>query len=73
MEEIEQSILQFKVDKTSGLDNIPAELLKSNSNTVAHLPYSILQNIWATEQIPAEWKMRLIMKIPKKGDPSLCK
>ena len=33
----------------------------------------IFEGIWETEETPGDWKMGLIVKLPKKGDLSLCK
>ena len=33
----------------------------------------IFEGMWETEETPGDWKMGLIVKLPKKGDLSLCK
>ena len=34
--------------------------------------YSLFEEIWEKEEIPAEWKEGYLIKIPKKGDLSRC-
>jgi len=33
----------------------------------------LIQHIWDTEEVPAEWQTGYIVKLPKKGDLSECK
>ena len=35
--------------------------------------HSLLNKIWNEEDIPQDWKVGLLVKIPKKGDLCLCK
>ena len=56
------------MNKTSGGDGIPAELLqilKDNAVTVLH---SICQQIWKTQQWPQDWERSVFILIPKKGN-----
>ena len=61
----------MKNGKVAGPDGIPAEVLKADVNTSVEMLYSLFEDIWEKEEIPAEWKDYLI-KIPKKGDLSRC-
>ena len=61
----------MKYGKVAGPDGIPAEALKADVNTSVEMLYSLFEEIWEKEEIPAEWKGYLI-KIPKKGDLSRC-
>ena len=36
------------------------------------MPYSLLSKIWEKEEAPAQWKERIIIKLPRKGDLRDC-
>jgi hypothetical protein len=58
--------------KASGPDNIAAELLQADMETTVNILHKLLYEILNTEQVPEEWKTVLLVKIPKKGDLSIC-
>ena len=62
----------MKNGKVAGPDGIPAEALKADVNTSVEMLYSLFEEIWGKEEIPAEWKEGYLIKIPKKGDLSRC-
>lgn len=43
-------------------------MLKVEEVLTPKLPNNILQTIWQTETTPNDWKVGLIVKLPKKGD-----
>ena len=49
------------------------ELLKYDAEKVAPVLRPLLLEIWKTNKTPSDWKMVLIIAIPKKGDFSRCK
>ena len=53
------------VNKASGGDGIPTELFKI-LNDATKVLYSICQQIWKTQQWPQDWKMSILIPIPKK-------
>ncbi|KAL8578281.1 hypothetical protein ACOMHN_005672 [Nucella lapillus] len=61
-----------KDDKSPGMDNIPAELLKHGGPKLLKALTTICQRIWDTKQWPAEWTQSLIIAIPKKGNLKRC-
>ena len=71
-EEIKKAIAHMKNGKVAGPDGIPAEALKADVNTSVEMLYSLYEEIWEKEEIPAEWKEGYLIKIPKKGDLSRC-
>ena len=71
-EEIKKAIAHMKNGKVAGPDGIPAEALKADVNTSVEMLYSLFEEIWEKEEIPAEWKEGYLIKIPKKGDLSRC-
>ena len=58
--------------KAAGPDGIPAEALKGDVTTSVEMLYTLFEEIWEKEEIPAEWKEGYLIKIPKKGDLSGC-
>ena len=59
-------------NKASGGDGIPAQLfqiLKDDAVKVLHL---ICQQIWKTQQWPQDWKMSVLIPIPKRGNAKEC-
>ena len=60
------------MNKTSGGDGIPAELLKILKNDTVKVLHSICQQIWKTQQWPQDWKKSVFIPIPKKGNAKEC-
>ena len=61
----------MKNGKAAAFDNIPALTWKEGgkiSDKVVY--YTLLIKIWNVENIPMDWKLRLLVKLPKKGDLS---
>ena len=46
----------MKNGNVAGPDAIPAEALKADVNTPVEMLYSLFEEIWEKEEIPAEWK-----------------
>ena len=44
------------VNKASGCDEIPAELLKSLKENTIKVLHSLCQQVWKTQQWPHDWK-----------------
>ena len=61
--EVQQAVKEAKLNKASGIDDIPAEVLKNNT---AISSLHILYNVVFTEgTIPTEWGKGVINPIPK--------
>ena len=56
------------MNKASGGDGIPIELLQILKDDVVKVLYSICQQIWKTQQWPQDWKRSVFIPIPKKGN-----
>ena len=56
------------MNKTSGGDRIPLELLQFLKDDVMKVLHSICQQIWKTQQWPQDWKRSVFIPIPKKGN-----
>jgi hypothetical protein len=72
-EEIKKAIKTLNNGKSGGPDCIPKEALKSPLETSVKILHPLLKKIWEEENIPNDWKEGYIIKLPKKGDLSLCK
>ena len=70
--EISKAINTLKNNKSPGPDNIPAEVLKADLETSTQMLYELLGKIWEDENIPQDWKEGHLVKLPKKGDLSIC-
>jgi hypothetical protein len=70
--EIEKAIKSLKNGKAAGPDGIPPEALKADAAATAEMLHPLLLKIWEQEQVPADWKLGYLVKLPKKGDLSQC-
>ena len=78
---LELDILECKVkwvlgsitmNKVSGGDGIPAELFQILKDDAVKVLHSICQQTWKTQQWPQDWKISVIILIPKKGNAKEC-
>ena len=60
------------MNKASGGDGIPAELLKIQKDDAVKVLHSICQQIWKTQQRPQEWEKVSFIPTPKKGNAKEC-
>ena len=60
------------MNKASGRDGIPVELLQTLKDDAVKVLHSICQQIWKTEQWPQVWKSSVFIPIPKKGNAKKC-
>ncbi|XP_073820559.1 uncharacterized protein [Musca autumnalis] len=65
--EIKTALEALRNGRSSGPDDIPAELIKYGAPTLADILTPIIRNVWATGQIPDDWKKGVIITIPKKA------
>uniref|UniRef100_A0A8D8XXM4 Craniofacial development protein 2 n=1 Tax=Cacopsylla melanoneura TaxID=428564 RepID=A0A8D8XXM4_9HEMI len=70
--EIIKAVKDLKNGKSPGIDNIPPEVLKACPETTAAMLQPLLEEIWHKETLPEDWQTGLLVKIPKKGDLTLC-
>ena len=52
--------------KAAGPDGIPAEAIKADIETVISVLYSLFSKIWEKEEVPAQWREGIVIKLPKK-------
>ena len=56
------------MNKASGGDGIPVELLQILKDDAVKVLHSICQQIGKTQQWPQDWKRSVFIPIPKKGN-----
>ena len=78
---LEPDILEFKVrwalggittNKASGGNGIPVDLFQILKDDAMKVLHSICQQIWKTQWWLQEWKMSVIIPIPKKDNAKKC-
>lgn len=57
----------LKNGKAAGLDEIPAEAIKADTETSVSIPFNLFKKSWEEESIPEEWKEGMLIKLPQKG------
>ena len=70
--EFELAIEKLKNYKSPGIDQMPAELIKSGGRTIRWEIHKLIISIWYKEDLPEEWKESIIIPIYKKGDKTDC-
>ena len=60
------------MNKASGGDGIPVELLQILKDNAVKVLHSICQQIWKTQQWPQDWKRSVFIPIPKKHNAKEC-
>jgi hypothetical protein len=69
---VELAIEKLKSYKSSGIDQIPAELIKAGGRTVRCAIHKLIFSVWNKEELPEEWKESTIVPIHNKGDETDC-
>lgn len=70
--EIKRAIMTLRNGKAAGPDGIPAEAIKAHIETTTSVLHSLLSKIWEKEEVPAQWREGIVIKLPKKGDLRDC-
>ena len=60
------------MNKASGGDGIPVELLQILEDDAVRVLHSICHQIWKTQSWPQDWKRSVFIPIPKKGNAKKC-
>ena len=60
------------MNKPSGCNGIPVELLQILKDDALKVLHSKCQQIWKTHQWPQDWKTSVFIPIPKKGNAKEC-
>ena len=70
--EVKWALGSITMNKASGGDGIPVELLQILKDGAVKMLHSICQQIWKTQQWPQDWKRSVFIPIPKKGSAKEC-
>ena len=71
-EEVEAAVKALKMEKSAGVDNIPAELVQAGGEAMIDILTAICNKIWKTGEWPTTWTQSLVITLPKKGNLQLC-
>jgi len=66
------AIGKLKNHKSTGIDQIPAKLIKAGGRTICGAIHKLIISIWNKEELPEEWKESITVPIYKKGDKTDC-
>jgi len=66
------AIEKLKGQKSPGIDQIQAELMKTGGRRISYEIHKLIISIWNKEELPEEWKESIIWLIYKKGDKTDC-
>jgi len=66
--EVELAIENLKSHKSPGIDQIPAELIKTGGRTICCEIHKHIISIWNKEKLPEKWKESIIVPTYKRGD-----
>ena len=68
------AIQSININKSPGIDNIPAELYKKGGGLLLNKIQSLIKEIWREEKMPTDWTTNFIVPIYKnRGDKLQCK
>ena len=70
--EVKWALGSITMNKPSGSDGIPAELLKILKDDAVKVLYSICQQIWKPQQWSQDWNRSVFTPIPKTGNAKEC-
>ena len=70
---MEKAILSLKDNKTAGLDNIPAEVIKYGVCALHRRLHNFIVDCWSAKYLPQRWKnANIILVYKQKGDRAEC-
>ena len=70
--EVKWALGSITMNKASGGDGIPVELLQILKDDAVKVLHSICQQIWKTQLWPQDWKRSVFIPVPKKGNAKEC-
>ena len=70
--EVKWALGSITMNKASGGDGIPVELLQILKQDAVKVLHSICQQIWKMQQWPRDWKRSVFIPIPKKVNAKEC-
>ena len=70
--EVKWALGSITMNKASGSDGTPVQLIQILKNDAVKVLYSICQQIWKTQQWPQDCKRSVFIPIPNKGNAKEC-
>ena len=70
--EVKWALGSITMNKASGGDGIPVELVQILKDDAVKVLHPICQQIWKTQQWPQDWKMSVFIPVHKKGNAKEC-
>ena len=70
--EVKWALGSITVNKASGGDGIPVEVLQILTGDVVKVLHSLCQQIWKTQQRPQDWKRSDFIPIPEESNAKEC-
>ena len=70
--EVKQALGSVTMNKASGGDRIPVELIQILKDDAVEVLHLMCQQIWKIQQWPQDWKRSVFIPIPKKSDAKEC-
>ena len=70
--EVKWALGSITMNKASGGDGIPVELIQILKHDAVKVLHSICQQLWKTQQWTQDWKRSVFIPIPKKGNAKEC-
>ena len=70
--EVKWALGSITMNKASGGDGTPAELLQILKDDAVKVRHSRCQQMWKTQQVATGWKRSVFITIPKKGNAKEC-
>ena len=61
-------IEKLQCHRSPGIDQIPAELIKTGGRTICCEIHKLIISVWNKKELPEEWKESIIVSIYNKGD-----
>ena len=70
--EVEAAVQLLKKGKSTGVNNILAELVQVDGEDVIIAFTTVCNKIWQTGEWPTSWTQSLVITLPKKGNLQQC-
>ena len=70
--EVEMASEKPKINKSSGTDQIPAEMIIARGRTIRSKIHQLTHSIWNKDELPEKQKEAITVPIYKKGDKTDC-
>ena len=71
-EKVEAAVKSLRNRKSTGADNITAEMIKAGGEHIIDALTTICNKIWSTKHWLKLWTQLLVITIPKKEDHQIC-